>query len=97
MRNRVASWILHVFVTAPQALALDTPLLMNQYISGESANSHPRLNRPSRQHQHYAFGHPGGWKYINPKTGEFFRGMEDLREKLKIILRNADIEVVMCA
>lgn len=52
---------------ATEALALDTPLLMNQYISG-------------------------GWKYINPKTGEFFRGMEDLREKLKIILKNADIE-----
>eukprot|EP00039_Didymoeca_costata_P008514 m.112936 g.112936 ORF g.112936 m.112936 type:complete len:526 (+) comp14113_c0_seq1:119-1696(+) len=28
----------------------------------------------------------GGWKYINDKTGQFFRDMSDFRESLKIIL-----------
>jgi len=33
----------------------------------------------------------GGWKYVNNKTGEFFHDMSDFREKLQVILRNADI------
>jgi len=33
----------------------------------------------------------GGWKYVTDKTGEFFHDMSDFREKLRAILRNADI------
>eukprot|EP00747_Dinoflagellata_sp_TGD_P061745 gnl/TRDRNA2_/TRDRNA2_152663_c0_seq2.p1 gnl/TRDRNA2_/TRDRNA2_152663_c0~~gnl/TRDRNA2_/TRDRNA2_152663_c0_seq2.p1 ORF type:complete len:497 (+),score=71.43 gnl/TRDRNA2_/TRDRNA2_152663_c0_seq2:92-1582(+) len=33
----------------------------------------------------------GGWKYLNEKTGESFSDMNDFRESLKKILRNADI------
>jgi len=33
----------------------------------------------------------GGWKYVNDQTGEFFHDMNDFRESLRRILRNADI------
>lgn len=34
----------------------------------------------------------GGWKYVNNKTGEFFHGMSDIREALRRILKNSDIQ-----
>ena len=65
---------------------------MNQHISG--ANAHVHLN--PRAVVSAPPSPPGGWKYLNPKTGEFFHGMDDLREKLKKIIRNADIKVHTC-
>merc|ERR1712217_948404 len=34
----------------------------------------------------------GGWKYVQPETGEFFHDMSDFRQSLEKVLKKADIK-----